>query len=88
MSRQHFQYHLFQIHPLCFSELSLLGGCVSSEGSTCFYSKCLYCNKENSLCTEGDSLEGTIIMWLPPTIHLKLARNPWRRTYREKLLAR
>lgn len=57
------------------------------DGNVCFYGKCHYCNKENSLCAEGDKLEGTVILWLPSTLSLKTERHPWRRLYRDKLLA-
>ncbi|KAK7094860.1 glycosaminoglycan xylosylkinase-like isoform X2 [Littorina saxatilis] len=59
-----------------------------TNGETCFYGRCHYCSKDNSLCTKGDILEGSVVLWLPPTVHLKAGRNPWRRTYREKLLAK
>ncbi|XP_076455405.1 glycosaminoglycan xylosylkinase-like [Babylonia areolata] len=72
--------------PVASSEL--LKTFYEENGETCFYGKCLYCNKANSLCTKGDSLEGTVVLWLPPGVHLKSGKNPWRRTYRENVIPR
>ncbi|XP_048777828.1 glycosaminoglycan xylosylkinase-like [Ostrea edulis] len=49
---------------------------------TCFYGKCYYCKgKETGVCAEGDTLEGSVILWLPKSFPLKTYRHPWARTY-------
>ncbi|KAK7502652.1 hypothetical protein BaRGS_00006227, partial [Batillaria attramentaria] len=58
------------------------------DGNLCFYGKCHYCNKDNMLCADGDRLEGTVILWLPTNIKLRTERHPWRRLYRDRLLAK
>ncbi|XP_060591166.1 glycosaminoglycan xylosylkinase-like [Ruditapes philippinarum] len=56
--------------------------------NTCFYGKCYYCKgEETGLCGNGVYMEGTIVLWLPDTVTLKLHRHPWSRTYRNGVSA-
>ncbi|XP_053380958.1 glycosaminoglycan xylosylkinase-like [Mercenaria mercenaria] len=56
--------------------------------NTCFYGKCYYCKgEETGLCGSGVHMEGTVVLWLPNTVTLKLHKHPWSRTYRKGVIA-
>ena len=77
-----FSFYTFSSHPLL--SLSLL-----SEGNnTCFYGKCYYCRESEPACGVGESMEGSVTLWLPDVWPLQKHRHPWGRTYREGKLAR
>ncbi|XP_045585385.2 glycosaminoglycan xylosylkinase isoform X2 [Procambarus clarkii] len=58
-------------------------------GQHCFYGVCHYCRKDSSVCDNGRTLEGTIILWLPPKrLPLMHQPHPWARTYKRTKLAK
>lgn len=59
------------------------------NGDLCFYGKCFYCRKEDSVCADDKGfLEGAAILWLPNQYStLKRMRSPWARTYDRSRLA-
>ena len=62
---------------------------LAVDGNNCFYGKCKYCHGESTgVCAEGTRLEGSIVMWLPERLQLRLWKHPWSRTYREAVTAR
>nr|XP_027220461.1 glycosaminoglycan xylosylkinase-like [Penaeus vannamei] len=50
-------------------------------GQMCLYGVCHYCRKNESVCENFHSLEGSVIMWLPKKLRLLEEPHPWRRTY-------
>lgn len=58
-------------------------------GQVCFYGVCYYCHKDSSVCDNGHTLEGSVVLWLPakrlPLMHLP---HPWARTYTHTKLAK
>ncbi|XP_063887752.1 glycosaminoglycan xylosylkinase-like isoform X6 [Scylla paramamosain] len=56
-------------------------------GEVCFYGVCYYCNKNESVCDNGATLEGVVTMWLPPHLPLTQLHHPWARTYIRTKLA-
>lgn len=56
--------------------------------NTCFYGKCYYCRETEPACADGDTMEGSVTLWLPDVWPLQKHRHPWGRTYREGKLAR
>ncbi len=55
---------------------------------TCFYGVCPYCSPNDLLCTHSKYLETTLVYYLSSKFELKVAKHPWRRTYRCNVLAR
>ncbi|XP_042227302.1 glycosaminoglycan xylosylkinase-like isoform X2 [Homarus americanus] len=56
-------------------------------GRLCFYGVCYYCHKDSSVCDNGRTLEGTIILWLPQRLPLMHLPHPWAHTYKRTKLA-
>ncbi|KAL0590554.1 Glycosaminoglycan xylosylkinase [Plecturocebus cupreus] len=61
---------------------------VMIGNNTCFYGKCYYCRETEPACADGDTMEGSVTLWLPDVWPLQKHRHPWGRTYREGKLAR
>lgn len=62
--------------------------CRPPGNNTCFYGKCYYCRESEPACAEGETMEGSLTLWLPDVWPLQKHRHPWGRTYREGKLAR
>ena len=54
-------------------------------GNLCFYGVCYYCNRNDSVCGEGDRIDGALILLLSKK--LRIVANPWRRTYKQAVFA-
>lgn len=52
-----------------------------SDGNTCFYGRCYYCNKKNAACANGTIMEGSVTLWLPKGWNLGKWAHPWIRAY-------
>ncbi|XP_026524994.1 glycosaminoglycan xylosylkinase [Pseudonaja textilis] len=75
-----------EIKPVATEQL--LSTFMTLGNNTCFYGKCYYCRETEPACAEGDSMEGSLTLWLPDAWPLQKHRHPWGRTYREGKLAR
>ncbi|XP_064089471.1 glycosaminoglycan xylosylkinase-like [Macrobrachium nipponense] len=53
----------------------------------CFFGVCYYCRKDASVCDNGSTFEGTVILWLPRRLPLTHIPHPWARTYKRTKLA-
>lgn len=58
------------------------------DGNVCFYGVCLYCKPAEAACADGDLMEGSVTIWLPPWYELVTNRHPYQRTYIEGVKAR
>uniref|UniRef100_A0A670HXC8 FAM20B glycosaminoglycan xylosylkinase n=1 Tax=Podarcis muralis TaxID=64176 RepID=A0A670HXC8_PODMU len=75
-----------EIKPVATEQL--LSTFLTLGNNTCFYGKCYYCRETEPACAEGDTMEGSVTLWLPDVWPLQKHRHPWGRTYREGKLAR
>lgn len=53
----------------------------------CFYGVCYYCKPSEAVCADGDILEGSLTIWLPQNMKLRMWAHPFRRTYRKGVQA-
>ncbi|XP_065411740.1 glycosaminoglycan xylosylkinase isoform X1 [Chrysemys picta bellii] len=74
-----------EIKPVATEQL--LSTFLMLGNSTCFYGKCYYCRETEPACADGDTMEGSVTLWLPDVWPLQKHRHPWGRTYREGKLA-
>ena len=44
--------------------------------NTCFYGKCYYCRETEPACADGDTMEGSVTLWLPDVWPLQKHRHP------------
>uniref|UniRef100_A0A8D2B815 FAM20 C-terminal domain-containing protein n=1 Tax=Sciurus vulgaris TaxID=55149 RepID=A0A8D2B815_SCIVU len=75
-----------EIKPVATEQL--LSTFLAVGNNTCFYGKCYYCRETEPACADGDTMEGSVTLWLPDVWPLQKHRHPWGRTYREGKLAR
>ncbi|XP_016060521.1 PREDICTED: glycosaminoglycan xylosylkinase isoform X1 [Miniopterus natalensis] len=75
-----------EIKPVATEQL--LSTFLTVGNNTCFYGKCYYCRETEPACADGDTMEGSVTLWLPDVWPLQKHRHPWGRTYREGKLAR
>ncbi|KAL8177366.1 UNVERIFIED_CONTAM: Glycosaminoglycan xylosylkinase [Gekko kuhli] len=75
-----------EIKPVATEQL--LSTFLTLGNNTCFYGKCYYCRETEPACADGDTMEGSVTLWLPDVWPLQKHRHPWGRTYREGKLAR
>ncbi|XP_047483031.1 glycosaminoglycan xylosylkinase-like [Penaeus chinensis] len=61
---------------------------TGNEGQMCFYGICTFCNKNESVCENFNSLEGSVTMWMPERLVLEEIIHPWHRTYMKNAFAK
>ncbi|XP_063600639.1 glycosaminoglycan xylosylkinase-like [Penaeus indicus] len=54
---------------------------TGNAGQMCFYGICTFCKKEESVCENFNSVEGSVVIWLPKRLTLEEESHPWHRTY-------
>lgn len=65
----------------------LLATVYQKREKTCMYGVCHYCASNDAICGVENSLEGTVILWLPSNKKLAKHRHPWQRSYKKDHLA-
>lgn len=56
--------------------------------NSCFYGVCFYCTPNETVCAEGDILEGVVTYYLSNNYVLANIKHPWQRSYNCKRLAK
>ncbi|KAK2101120.1 Glycosaminoglycan xylosylkinase [Saguinus oedipus] len=75
-----------EIKPVATEQL--LSTFLTVGSNTCFYGKCYYFQETEPTCADGDTMEGSVTLWLPDVWPLQKHCHPWGRTYREGKLSR